>query len=47
MGEDGHIASLFSENNFLQHTNRNVVPVTGGNPSPERLTITAEYIEKG
>ena len=46
MGEDGHIASLFPENNFLKPTNRNVVPVTGGNPSTDRLTITAEYIAK-
>jgi len=46
MGEDGHVASLFPGNDFLKPTNRNVVYVTGGNPSLERLTITAEYIKK-
>ena len=46
LGEDGHIASLFPENDFFKPTGRYVAAVTVCNPSPERITITAEYITK-
>jgi 6-phosphogluconolactonase len=40
MGPDGHTASLFPESPALEETSRNIVPVIGPKPPPQRLTMT-------
>ncbi len=44
LGEDGHIASLFSGSTALDETGRRVVPVVGPKLPYERLTITPPVI---
>jgi 6-phosphogluconolactonase len=44
MGEDGHTASLFPEAASLDETVRNVIPVIGPKPPPQRLTLTFPVI---
>ena len=45
MGEDGHIASLFSHSTALYETRRRVLPVTGPQPPFKRLTIAPSVIQ--
>lgn len=40
LGEDGHIASLFPGSTALDEQKRNVLPVIGPKPPPQRLTMT-------
>ncbi len=40
LGEDGHTASLFPGSAALEETTRNVIPVIGPKPPPQRLTMT-------
>jgi 6-phosphogluconolactonase len=40
IGEDGHTASLFPGSAALRESERNVLPVIGPKPPPERLTLT-------
>ncbi|UCV10577.1 6-phosphogluconolactonase [Dechloromonas denitrificans] len=44
VGEDGHIASLFSGNEALFERSRKVVPVTGSKEPRERITVTPVVI---
>ena len=44
MGEDGHTASLFPGSSALTETVRQVLPVIGSKPPPQRLTITPPVI---
>ena len=45
MGADGHTASLFPHAPALAETDRRVVPVTGGEPLVQRLTVTPPVIK--
>jgi 6-phosphogluconolactonase len=45
MGEDGHTASLFPDSPAARERARRVVPATGPEPFPFRLTITPPVIE--
>lgn len=45
MGADGHTASLFPHSPALRERTRRVVPVSGPEPSPARITITPPVIE--
>jgi len=45
VGEDGHIASLFSGGSFLKE-NRKVISVIGPKPPLERITITPRVIDQ-
>ena len=40
LGPDGHTASLFPGSTALDETERNVVPVIGPKPPPQRITMT-------
>jgi 6-phosphogluconolactonase len=44
LGEDGHTASLFPGSPALDETTRDVVPVIGPKPPPQRLTMTFPLI---
>ena len=44
IGTDGHTASLFPGQNALSEKERLVVPVSGGNPHVDRLTMTFSLI---
>ncbi|HUF30060.1 MAG TPA: 6-phosphogluconolactonase [Gemmatimonadaceae bacterium] len=44
MGEDGHTASLFPHSPALRESARKVVPASGPEPEPLRLTITPPVI---
>lgn len=44
LGEDGHVASLFPGSTALDEQNRNVLPVVGPKPPPQRLTMTLPLI---
>jgi 6-phosphogluconolactonase len=44
LGEDGHIASLFPNAASLEEKERNVLPVIGPKPPPQRLTMTLPLI---
>jgi 6-phosphogluconolactonase len=44
LGEDGHIASLFPGSVALTETARNVLPVIGPKPPPQRITMTYPLI---
>jgi 6-phosphogluconolactonase len=46
IGPDGHTASLFPHSPALAERDRLVVPVTGGEPLVQRLTITPPVIER-
>ena len=45
IGEDGHIASLFSNSSQLQEQKRLCLPVTGPKPPYKRLTVTPPVIK--
>jgi 6-phosphogluconolactonase len=44
LGEDGHTASLFPGSPALAETTRNVLPVIGPKPPPQRVTMTFPLI---
>jgi 6-phosphogluconolactonase len=44
LGEDGHTASLFPGSPALDETTREVLPVIGPKPPPQRLTMTFPLI---
>jgi 6-phosphogluconolactonase len=44
LGEDGHTASLFPGSPALEETTRNVLPVIGPKPPPQRLSMTFPLI---
>jgi 6-phosphogluconolactonase len=44
LGEDGHIASLFPGSPALDEMERNVLPVIGPKPPPQRITLTFPLI---
>ncbi len=44
LGEDGHTASLFPGSPALDETTREVMPVIGPKPPPQRLTMTFPLI---
>jgi len=44
MGEDGHTASLFPGAESLNETKRNLLPVIGPKPPPQRVTFTLPLI---
>ncbi len=44
LGEDGHIASLFPDSAALDEKSRNVLPVIGPKPPPQRITMTLPLI---
>jgi len=44
LGEDGHTASLFPGSPALDETARNVLPVIGPKPPPQRITMTFPLI---
>jgi 6-phosphogluconolactonase len=44
LGEDGHTASLFPESPALDERDRNVLPVIGPKPPPQRVTMTFPLI---
>ena len=44
LGEDGHVASLFPGSASLDEEKRNVLPVIGPKPPPQRLTMTLPLI---
>jgi 6-phosphogluconolactonase len=44
LGEDGHVASLFPGSSALDEEKRNVLPVIGPKPPPQRLTMTLPLI---
>ncbi len=44
LGEDGHIASLFPDSPALNEQSRNVLPVIGPKPPPQRITMTFPLI---
>jgi 6-phosphogluconolactonase len=44
LGEDGHVASLFPGSPALDETARDVLPVIGPKPPPQRLTMTFPLI---
>jgi 6-phosphogluconolactonase len=44
LGEDGHVASLFPGAAALEETARDVIPVIGPKPPPQRLTMTFPLI---
>jgi 6-phosphogluconolactonase len=46
MGTDGHTASLFPHAPALREPTRLVLPVTGGDPLVQRLTITPPVIQQ-
>jgi 6-phosphogluconolactonase len=45
VGEDGHIASLFPGSPALDETVRNVLPVIGPKPPPQRITLTFPMLD--
>lgn len=45
-GNDGHIASIFPKSNVLKEKSRSIVPVVGGMPFCQRLTITPLVINR-
>lgn len=44
VGEDGHIASLFPGSSALDETTRNIIPVIGPKPPPQRISMTFPLI---
>ncbi len=44
LGEDGHTASLFPGSPALDETTRNVLPVIGPKPPPQRISMTFPLI---
>lgn len=44
LGRDGHTASLFPGSPALDETKRDVIPVIGPNPPPQRITFTLPLI---
>lgn len=44
LGEDGHIASLFPGSPALDEETRNVLPVNGPKPPPQRISMTIPLI---
>lgn len=44
LGEDGHIASLFPGSTALDESERNVLPVIGSKPPPQRISLTFPVI---
>ena len=46
LGRDGHTASLFPGNPALEERERSVVPVRGGDPPVDRLTLTLPVLSR-
>lgn len=44
LGEDGHVASLFPDSPALDENTRNVLPVIGPKPPPQRISMTFPLI---